>query len=122
MIRKSRLILLFITNLIFYSVSLSWAEDAAYCETTQVLEIGDHTLGKSKNEQFRLVVSSKTVNFGINSFSGGTNTFKLINYRNRMNWQADDGRFYISFLNGDLYFSAVFPRSATLVSAKCKIY
>ena len=122
MIRKSGLILLFITNLIFYSVSLSWAEDAAYCETTQVLEIGDHTLRKSKNEQFRLVVSSKTVNFGINSFSGGTNTFKLINYRNRMNWQADDGRFYISFLNGDLYFSAVFPRSATLVSAKCKIY
>ena len=122
MIRKSGLILLFITNLIFYSVSMSWAEDAAYCETTQVLEIGDHTLGKSKNEQFRLVVSSKTVNFGINSFSGGTNTFKLINYRNRMNWQADDGRFYISFLNGDLYFSAVFPRSAALVSAKCTIY
>ena len=122
MIRKSGLILLFITNLIFYSVSLSWAEDAAYCETTQVLEIGDHTLGKSKNEQFRLVVSRKTVNFGINSFSGGTNTFKLINYRNRMSWQADDGRFYISFLNGNLYFSAVFPRSATLVSAKCKIY
>ena len=122
MIRKSGLILLFITNLIFYSVSMSWAEDAAYCETTQVLEIGDHTLEKSKNEQFRLVVSSKTVNFGINSFSGGTNTFKLINYRNRMNWQADDGRFYISFLNGDLYFSAVFPRSAALVSAKCTIY
>ena len=111
-----------VAELIFNGTSVSWAKNVAYCETTQVLDIDEHALSKSKNEQFRLVVSSKTVNFGINSFSGGTNTFKLINYRNRMNWQADDGRFYISFLNGDLYFSAVFPRSATLVSAKCKIY
>ena len=70
MIRKSGLILLFITNLIFYSVSVSWAEDAAYCETTQVLDIDEHALSKSKNEQFRLVVSGEIVNFGINSFSG----------------------------------------------------
>ena len=122
MVRKPGLVLFFIANLIFYGASTSWAENAAYCETTQVLEIGEHALAKSKNEQFRLVVSSKTVNFGINSFSGGTNTFKIINYHSKMNWQADDDRFYISFLNGNLYFSAVFPRSATLVSAKCEIY
>ena len=122
MIRKSGLVLFFIANLIFYGASMSWAENAAYCETTQVLEVGEHALVKSKNEQFRQVVSSKTVNFGINSFSGGTNTFKVINYRSRMNWQADDDRFYISFLNGNLYFSAVFPRSSTLVSAKCEVY
>ena len=122
MIRKSGLILFFIANLIFNVTSVSWAKNAAYCETTHVLEIDDYALSKSKNEQFRIVVSSETVNFGINSFSGGTNTFKIINYRSRMDWQADNGRFYISFLNGNLYFSAVFPRSATLVSAKCEIY
>ena len=122
MIRKLGLLLFFIATLIFYGASMSWAENAAYCETTQVLEVGEHVLVKSKNEQFRLVVSSKTVSFGINSFSGGTNTFKVINYRSRMNWQADDDRFYISFLNGNLYFSAVFPRSSTLVSAKCEVY
>ena len=88
MIRKSGRVLFFIVHLILYGTSMSWAENAAYCETTQVLEIGEHALTKSKNEQFRLVVSSKTVNFGINSFSGGTNTFKVINYRSRMNWQA----------------------------------
>ena len=122
MMHKSGLILFFISNLIFSGISVSWAKTAAYCETTQVLEIDEHTLSKSKNEQFRLVVSSETVNFGINSFSGGTNTFKIIDYQSRMNWQADDDRFYISFLNGNLYFSAVFPRSAMLVSAKCEIY
>ena len=122
MMRKSGLILFFIANLIFFSASLSWAENAAYCDTTQVLKIDGHTLAKSRNEEFRLVVSDKTVNFGINSFSGGTNKFKIKNYRSRTDWQADDDRFYITFLNGDLYFSAVFPRSATLVSAKCKIY
>ena len=122
MMRKSGLILFFIANLIFNGTSVSWAKNAAYCETTQVLEIDEHALSKSENEQFRLVVSSETVNFGINSFSGGTNTFKIIDYQSRMNWQADEDRFYITFLNGDLYFSAVFPRSATLVSAKCKIY
>ena len=111
MVRKSGFVLFFIAKLIFYDVSMSWAENAAYCETTQVLEIGEHALAKSKNEQFRLVVSSKTVNFGINSFSGGTNTFKVINYRSKMNWQADDGRFYISFINGNLYFSAVFQEA-----------
>ena len=112
----------FIANLIFNYTSVSWAKNAAYCETTQVLEIDEHALSNSKNERFRLVVSSETVNFGINSFSGGTNTFKIIDYRSKMNWQADDDRFYISFLNGNLYFSAVFPGSATLVSAKCEIY
>ena len=120
--RKSTLTLFFIANLILHVTSTSWAKDAAYCKTTEVVEIVEHALTKSKNEQFRLVVSDKTVNFGINSFSGGTNTFKIINYRGRMSWQADNGRFYISFLNGNLYFSAVFPRSATLVSAKCEIY
>ena len=85
------------------------------------MEIGEHALTKSRNEQFRLVVSGKTVNFGINSFSGGTNTFKIINYRSRMDWQAVNGRFYISFLNNNLNFLAVFPRSAAPVSAKRKI-
>ena len=113
---------MFIADLIIYGASVSWANSAAYCETTQVLEIDEHALSKSKNEQFRLVVSSEAVNFGINSFSGGTNTFEIVDYRSSMNWQADDNRFYISFLNGNLYFSAVFPRSATLVSAKCEIY
>ena len=122
MMRKLGLILFFVANLIFNCTSVSWAKNAAYCETTQVLEIDQHALSKSKNEQFKLVVSSETVNFGINSFSGGTNTFKIIDYQNKMNWQADDDRFYISFLNGNFYFSAVFPKSATLVSAKCKIY
>ena len=122
MMRKPGLILFFIANITFNGASVSWGKNAAYCETTQVLEIDEHALSKSKNERFRLVVSSETVNFGINSFSGGTNTFKIIDYRSIMNWQADDDRFYISFLNGNLYFSAVFPGSATLVSAKCEIY
>ena len=78
MMRKPGLILFFIASLIFTGTSVSWAKNAAYCETTHVLEIDEHALSKSKNEQFRLVVSSETVNFGINSFSGGTNTFKLI--------------------------------------------
>ena len=122
MMRKSGLILFFIANLILFSASMSWAENIAYCDTTQALKLDGHTLEKSKNEEFRLVVSDKTVNFGINSFSGGTNIFKIKSYRSRMDWQADDDRFYITFLNGNLYFSAVFPRNATLVSAKCKIY
>ena len=116
------LILFCIPNFIFFGASMSRSDNAAYCETTQVLEIFDHAMTKSRNERFRIVVSNNTVNFGINSFSGGTNTFKITNYRSRMNWQADNSRFYISFLNGNLYFSAVFPRSATLVSAKCEIY
>ena len=120
--RKSGLILFYVAKIIFFDASMGWAENAVYCETTQVLKIDEHALAKSKNEQFRLVVSGKTVNFGINSFSGGTNSFKIKNYRSRMNWQADEDRFYIIFPNGDLYFSAVFPRRATLVSAKCKIY
>ena len=120
--RKPGLILIFIANIIFTGASVSWAKNAAYCETTQVLEIDGHALSKSKNEQFRLVVSNKTVKFGINSFSGGTNTFKIIDYRGTMNWQADDDRFHVSFLNGNLYFSAVFPKSATMVSARCEIY
>ena len=86
------------------------------------MEIGEHALTKSRNEKFRLVVSGKTVNFGINSLSGGTITFKMRNFRSRMDWQADNGRFYISFLNDNLNFMAVFPRSAAPVSAKRKIY
>ena len=121
MIRKSELFLFFIATLIFYGASLSLAENAAYCETTQVLEISEHALTKSKNEQFRLVVTSRTVNFGINSLSGGTNKFRVINYRSGMDCQAEYDRFYISFVNGNLYFSAIFPKSATLVSAKCEI-
>ena len=120
--RKSIPILFLIANLIFFDASMSWAESAAYCKTTQVLKIDNHDSAKSKNERFRLVVSDKTVHFGINSFSGGTNTFKIKNYRSRMDWRADYDKFYITFLKGDLYFSAVFPRSATLVSAKCQIY
>jgi hypothetical protein len=122
MMRNLGLILFLVAELIFNGTSVSWAKNAAYCETTQVLNIDEHALSKSKNEQFRIVVSGETVNFGINSFSGGTNTFKIIDYRSSINWQADDNRFYVSFLNGNLYFSAVFPRSATLVSAKCEIY
>ena len=122
MMRNLGLILFLVVELIFNGTSVSWAKNAAYCETTQVLNIDEHALSKSKNEQFRIVVSGETVNFGINSFSGGTNTFKIIDYHSRMNWQADDDRFYISFLNGNLYFSAVFAKSATLVSAKCEIY
>ena len=105
-----------------FNASSSWAQNAVYCDTTQVLKIDEHALAKSENEQFRLVVSSNTVNFGINSFSGGTNSFKIKNYRSRMDWQADDDRFCITFLNGDLYFSAVFPKSATLLSAKSDVF
>ena len=101
---------------------MGWSDNAAYCETTQVLEINDHTITKSRNEKFRIAVSKDAVNFGINSFSGGTNSFKIKNYRSKMDWQANHGRFYISFLNGNLYFSAVFPKNATLMSAKCKLY
>ena len=120
--RKLGLILFFIANITFNGASVSLSESAAYCETTQVLEIDEHALSKSKNEQFRLVISNETVHFGINSFSGGSNTFKIIDYRDKMNWRADDDRYYISFLNGNLYFSAVFSKNATLVSARCKIY
>ena len=122
MMRKPGLILFFIANITFNGASVSWGKNAAYCETTQVLEIDEHALAKSKNEQFRLVISNETVHFGINSFSGGSNTFKIIDYRGKMNWRADDDRYYISFLNGNLYFSAVFPKSATVVSARCEIY
>ncbi len=55
---------------------MGWAENAVYCKATQVLKIDEHALAKSKNEQFRMVVSGKTVNFDINSFSGGTNSFQ----------------------------------------------
>ena len=120
--RKLILILFCSANLIFFGTSVSWSDNAAYCETTQILEISDHTMSKSRNERFRIAVSNSAVNFGINSFSGGTNSFKIKNYRSNMDWQANHGRFYISFLNGNLYFSAVFPRNATLVSAKCRLY
>ena len=120
--RRLVLILSCIFNLIFFGASVSWSDNAAYCETTQVLEINDHTITKSRNEKFRIAVSKEAVNFGINSFSGGTNSFKIKNYRSKLDWQANHGRFYISFLDGNLYFSAVFPRNATLMSAKCQLY
>ena len=34
-----KLILFFIVNLIFFDASMSWAENAAYCDTTQVLKL-----------------------------------------------------------------------------------
>ena len=80
MMRRLGLILMFIADLIFYGASVGWANSAAYCETTQVLEIDEHALAKSKNEQFRLVISNETLHFGINSFSGGSNTFKMTDY------------------------------------------
>ena len=55
--RNSRLAIFFIANLILHGASTSWAKDAAYCQTTQVVEIVEHALTKSRNEQFRLVVS-----------------------------------------------------------------
>ena len=77
---------------------------------------------KSKNEKFRVTVSNEIVDFGINGFTGGTNSFKISRFKKITEWQSDHNRFYISFLDGNFYFAAVFPDSSRAVSAKCQIY
>ena len=42
--RKLGLILIFIANITFNGASVSWGKNAAYCETTQGLEIDEHAL------------------------------------------------------------------------------
>ena len=42
------LILFFIANITFNGTSVSWSKNAAYCQTTQVLEIDEHALLKIK--------------------------------------------------------------------------
>ena len=107
--------------LVFYILA-SEAKTPVYCETTQILQIERHKIITSKNEKFRMTVSSDFVDFGINGFTGGTNSFKISRFEKLTDWQADYDRFYISFLDGNFYFAAVFPHSARAVSAKCKIY
>ncbi|MDA8716346.1 hypothetical protein N9M78_00130 [Alphaproteobacteria bacterium] len=104
------------------AISASEAKTPAYCETTQILQTERHKIITSKNEKFRMTVSSDFVDFGINGFTGGTNSFKISRFEKLTNWQADYDRFYISFLDENFYFAAVFPHSARAVSAKCKIY
>lgn len=104
------------------NISTVEAKTAIYCETTQILQTVQHKMVTSKNEQFRMTVSNEVVAFGINGFTGGTNTFKISNFIKITDWQSDFDRFYLSFLNGDFYFSATFPESSTAVSARCKIY
>ena len=69
-----------------------------------------------------MTVSNDIVDFGINGFTGGTNAFKISRFEKLTDWQADYDRFYISFLDGNFYFSAVFPHGSRAVSAKCQIY
>ena len=57
MMRKPGLILFFIANITFIDASVSWGKNAAYCETTQVLEIDEHALSKSKPDQDTTVSS-----------------------------------------------------------------
>jgi hypothetical protein len=56
------------------------------------------------------------VAFGINGFTGGTNAFKISRFERLTDWQADYDRFYISFLDRNFYFAAVFPDSSRAVS------
>ena len=107
--------------LVFYS-SASAAKTPACCETTQILQIERHKIITSKNEKVRMTVSNDIVDFGINGFTGGTNAFKISRFEKLTDWQADYDRFYISFLDGNFYFSAVFPHGSRAVSAKCQIY
>jgi hypothetical protein len=109
-------------GLFVFAISASEAKTAVYCETTQILQTERHKIITSKNEKFRMTVSSDIVDFGINGFTGGTNAFKISRFKNLTDWQADYDRFYISFLNGNFYFAAVFPDSSWAVSAKCQIY
>ena len=109
-------------GLFLYAITASEAKTPAYCETTQILQTERHKIITSKNEKFRMTVSSDFVDFGINGFTGGTNSFKISRFEKLTDWQADYDRFYISFLDENFYFAAVFPHSARAVSAKCKIY
>lgn len=115
------------STLLFFGLSTlivtsAESKTAIYCETTQILETNQHEMFRPKNEKFRMVVSNDVVEFGINGFTGGTNSFKISNYKKVIDWQSDYDRFYILFLNGDFYFSAVFAQSSRAVSAKCKLY
>ena len=109
-------------GLFLCAISASEAKTPAYCETTQILQTERHKIITSKNEKFRMTVSSDFVDFGINGFTGGTNSFKISRFEKLTDWQADYDRFYISFLDENFYFAAVFPHSSLAVSAKCQIY
>ena len=109
-------------GLFLYAITASEAKTPAYCETTQILQTERHKIITSKNEKFRMTVSSDFVDFGINGFTGGTNSFKISRFEKLTDWQADYDRFYISFLDENFYFAAVFPQSQLAVSAKCKKY
>ena len=120
--RKYVSILVLAAGLFVFAISASEAKTPVYCETTQVLQSERHKIITSKNEKFRMTVSKDIVDFGINGFTGGTNAFKMSRFAALTDWQADYDRFYISFLDGNLYFAAVFPNSSRAVSAKCQIY
>ena len=120
--RKFISTLLLATGLFVSAISTGQAKTPIYCETTQVLQTERHKIITSKNETFRMTVSNDTVAFGINGFTGGTNVFKISRFEKLTDWQADYDRFYISFLDGNFYFAAVFPHSSRAVSAKCQIY
>ena len=116
-----------LSTMLFFGLSMSnissiEAKTAIYCETTQILQTAQHQMIRQKNEKFKMTVSNGVVEFGINGFTGGTNKFKISNYLEANSWQSNYDRFYISFLNGDFYFSATFPQSSKAVSALCKIY
>ena len=120
--RKLITTLLLATGLFVSAISTGQAKTPIYCETTQVLQTERHKIITSKNETFRMTVSNDMVAFGINGFTGGTNVFKISRFEKLTDWQADYDRFYISFLDGNFYFAAVFPHSSRAVSAKCQIY
>ena len=120
--RKSISTLFLATGLFVSAISIGQAKTPIYCETTQVLQTERHKIITSKNETFRMTVSNDKVAFGINGFTGGTNVFKISRFEKLTDWQADYDRFYISFLDGNFYFAAVFPHSSRAVSAKCQIY
>ncbi|MDC0649578.1 hypothetical protein OAQ37_03610 [Alphaproteobacteria bacterium] len=110
------------TGLFVSTISTGQVRTPIYCETTQVLQTERHKLITSKNEKFKMTVSNAFVDFGINGFTGGTNAFKISRFEKITDWQADYDRFYISFLDGNFYFAAVFPDSSRAISAKCQIY
>ena len=120
--RKFISTLLLATGLFVSAISIGQAKTPIYCETTQVLQTERHKIITSKNETFRMTLSNDMVAFGINGFTGGTNVFKISRFEKLTDWQADYDRFYISFLDGNFYFAAVFPHSSRAVSAKCQIY
>ena len=120
--RKFISTLLLATGLFVSAISTGQAKTPIYCETTQVLQTERHKIITSKNETFRMTLSNDMVAFGINGFTGGTNVFKISRFEKLTDWQADYDRFYISFLDGNFYFAAVFPHSSRAVSAKCQIY